>query len=343
MSYSHLVPLSIQNILDKALLDIALNRGELISLLSLDANSTQADALRLVGRHITKERFGMKSMLLCQTGVESFPCPADCVFCSFRQSAYTEPAWRIEDEHLTKINSIISHAQGIYAHFLLFMHTFDFSHMLRVIEKTRAQLPAGTSVVVNCGDVDAVQAKELKAAGADGAYHVVRLREGQDTQLNPTHRINTIKLLKDANLDWYTCCEPIGAEHSNEEIIDNILLSTEYNCFQNAVMRRITVPDSILESKGQISLLRSAQIVAVVAIAMRHNTQLSSIAIHEPDLLGLTSGANCIYAEFGSNPRDMTAETSHGRGHSPEYCRAILRDVGFNSLMQAKGCNDISL
>lgn len=341
--FSHLISPPIQDIFDKALSGIALNKLELITLLSLDANGSEANVLRFIGRHLTQERFGTKSMLLCQTGIESFPCPADCSFCTFKQSTYTGKAWRITDKRLAEINTMLCETQGTYAHFLLFMHTYDFAYMLRVVEKTRAQLPANTNVVVNCGDVDIVQAKELKDAGASGAYHVLRLREGIDTQINPEQRIKSIQSLKKAQLDWYTCCEPIGPEHSNEEIVDNILFTAEYECFQNAVMRRINISGSAMESRGQISLMRSAQIVAIVAIAMAHTTQLSSIAIHEPDLLGLSSGANCIYAEFEANPRDTDNNVCQHRGLSLTQCHAMLRDVGFTSLMQNQGYKDILL
>lgn len=343
MTLSNLVSLPIQRILDKALSKIALSRLELLTLLSLDSNSSEADALRLVGKHLTQQRFGKKSMLLAQTGIESFPCPAKCSFCSFSQDTYTGGNWRIKDERLTQINTDIQKIQGAYSHFLLFMHTYDFSYMLRTIEQTRKELPTCTNVVINCGDIDAVQAEELRAAGASGAYHVLRLREGEDTRINPKERIKSIQALKTSKLDWYTCCEPVGPEHTNEEIVDNILFTAEYECFQNAVMRRINIPGGVMEARGQISLIRSAQIVAVMSIAMTHSTQLSSIAIHEPDLLGLSSGANCIYAEFEANPRDINDSNFQSRGYSLAHCQSILRDVGFTSLMQNKGHKDILL
>ena len=343
MKFFNLVSSPIQDILDKALSGIALSRAELITLLSLDTNSSEADALRLTGRYITQRRFGTKSMLLCQTGIESFPCPADCSFCSFQQSSYLGDAWRIPDERLTEINKLLCNIQGTYSHFLLFMHTYDFAYMLRIVEKTRAELPSSMNIVVNCGDVDSAQVAELQSAGASGAYHVLRLREGEDTKITPAQRMESIKALKKSGLDWYTCCEPVGPEHTNEEIVDNILFTAEYECFQNAVMRRINIPNSIMEARGQISLMRSAQIVALVAIAMAQNTQLSSIAIHEPDLLGLSSGANCIYAEFEANPRDVTGSSYEPRGWLPMQCKSLLKDVGFTHLMQNKGHKDIIL
>ncbi len=50
------------------------------------------------------------------------------------------------------------------------MHTFDFE-----------RLPQGTRIVGNIGDFDLAQARELNAAGVNGAYHVCCVREGVDT------------------------------------------------------------------------------------------------------------------------------------------------------------------
>lgn len=323
-----------QTILEKALSGISLDRGELLHLLELEPNSADAAMLRLIGGRLSKQRFGGKAMLLCQTGIEAFPCPADCRFCSFGKTRSTLEPYRIPEKQLDAVNAMI-HAEGdVYAHFLLFMHTFDFSFMLQSVERTRAALPSGTQVVLNCGDLDSVQLEELKSAGANGVYHVLRLGEGVDTNLTPEQRIRTIDAIKKTNLDWYTCCEPVGPEHSNTELLDKILFAAERECFQNAVMRRISVPGTALYEKGQISLLRSAQLVAVVAIAMLQNPHLSSIAIHEPDLLGLTAGANCVYAEYGVNPRDTELDTSKGRGFTAARCRAMLQDCEYTSLMQ---------
>ena len=332
-----------QAILEKSLCNIPPSRSELLHLLSLDPYGMESDFLRSAAKSISRKRFGTKSMLLCQTGIESFPCSADCAFCNFGQSTFTQEVSRISNDALLLINNTLIHQKGAYAHFLLFMHTFDFSFMLDIVERTRKALPNNIDIVINCGDLEFTQVQELKSAGVSGAYHVLRLGEGKDTTIQPEERIKSIADLKKVGLDWYTCCEPIGPEHTNEEIIDQILLSSEYECFQNAVMRRICVPGSALASRGQIDLLRSAQIVAVLTLAMIGNKELSSIAIHEPDLLGLSSGANCIYAEFGVNPRDLATDTSDGRAYSLQDCKAMLHDVGYDSLMQAHGHTDLPI
>ena len=69
--------------------------------------------------------------------------------------------------------------------------------------------------------------------------------------------------------------------------------------------------------------------------AMTANPTLHAIAVHEPNSLGLVSGANSVYAEAGANPRDTTENTSSGRGLDTIACKRIFMETGFDSLYNA--------
>jgi biotin synthase len=205
------------------------------------------------------------------------------------------------------------------------------------VRLVRERIPKETQIVVNIGDFDKTQARDLKAAGVSGAYHVCRLREGTDTALDPEQRKATIRTIKDSGLDWYYCCEPIGPEHTPQELADQIFLGLEYGCFQHAAMRRVYVPSAPLSSYGQISELRLAQVTAVVALATLTCPETRSIAVHEPNLLGLTAGANTVYAETGANPRDTEKNTAGHRGRDIRDCKLMLYEAGFEHLLSSPG------
>jgi len=217
------------------------------------------------------------------------------------------------------------------------MHEYDFARLLEVVRAVRKVIPAHTQIVVNIGDFDATQAGEFRAAGVDGAYHVCRLREGIDTSLDPNQRKRTFEAIRKAGLDFYYCCEPIGPEHSAEELVEQIFLGIEFGCFQHAAMRRVHVPAAPLASRGQITERRLAQVVAVVALATFGLTETKQIAVHEPNLLGLAAGANTVYAETGANPRDTEADTSRNRGLDMADCRKMLYEAGFTTLLRGSG------
>lgn len=323
-------------ILDKALSGIQLSRAELIELTCLDEHSLEASYLRAAADAVSRARFANRGMLLAQVGVEAFPCPANCGFCNFGESHYTAERFVLDDDALRVLFAQCAESETLYAFFLMFMHTCNFERVLRSVRLARELFPETTDIVLNMGDFDRIQADELKSAGADGVYHVTRLREGIDTSLHVVDRLRTVTALKAVGLDWYTCCEPIGPEHTPEELVDQILTGREYECFQHAVMRRVAVPGTPLEGRGQITSLRFAQLTAVVVLAMIGTSTLTSIAVHEPDMVGLTSGGNCVYAEFGINPRDTVQDTSARRGLSIARCMSMLHEAGYEGLMRVK-------
>ena len=187
-----------------------------------------------------------------------------------------------------------------------------------------------TVMVANIGDFDYNAATHLKDAGYTGIYHAVRMGEGRDTNIKPEVRLKTIEVARDAGLLIGTCVEPIGPEHSIDEIVEKILIAREIQpCFSGA-MRRITIHGSRLEKYGMISEYHMAYLVAVVRLAM--GKDLIGNCTHEPNKLGAISGANLFWAEVGTNPRDTTIETSKGRGLDILSCIEMFKEADFDIL-----------
>ena len=327
----------VQGILDAAQGGIAPTRDECVFLLQFAETSFEAALLRAVADSSTRRRFDNGGIVLGQIGVEIAACPGKCKFCSFGEGHTAFEPSVMSDEDILRAADSFTASGELFALFLMTMHTFDFERLIRIVRKARERIPQGTQIVVNIGDFDLAQARELKAAGVNGAYHVCRLREGVDTALDPEQRKATIRFIKEAGLDWYYCCEPIGPEHSPEELADQIFIGLEYGCFQHAAMRRVYVPSAPLAPHGQISELRLAQVTAVVTLATLACPETKSIAVHEPNLLGLTAGANTVYAEAGANPRDLEKNTTGHRGRDISACKTMLYEAGFENLLTSPG------
>ena len=118
---------------------------------------------------------------------------------------------------------------------------------------------------------------------------------------------------------------------------EQLFLGVEYGCFQHAAMRRVYIPGAPLAERGQITELRLAQITAVVTLASLGCPDTKNIAVHEPNLIGLTSGANVVYAEAGANPRDTEENTTGHRGRDIQACKTMLYEAGFDNLLIAPG------
>lgn len=329
--------MTVETILREALLGLPPSKEECIRLLSLPENSPEADDLRKAAHIVSRQRFMSQGILKAQIGIDTSRCAGACKFCGFGDGVSDVDVRLMPIDEIVERAISLAGSEELYMLLLMTMHDFRFSRLLKVVDAVRAAIPTCTQLAVNIGDIDAVQARELAAAGVGGAYHVRRLREGIDTALSPAARVDTIHAFLDAGIQWYTCCEPIGPEHSPEELAEEIFLGVTLGCSLHATMHRIAVPGTPMASRGQISETRLAQITAVVALATVGLPRLAGISVHEPNLPSLLAGANAITAESGANPRDTTRNTEDGRGRSIEYCKTLLREAGYLELLRADG------
>lgn len=168
---------------------------------------------------------------------------------------------------------------------------------------------------------------EIKDTGYSGVYHALRLREGRDTSLSPKTRQESIRNFQEAGLSVGTCVEPIGPEHTNDELAEAILFTASFNPSFSGAARRITIPGARIASRGMISELRMSQIVAVTRLGMSQ-TVLGNCT-HKPCSLGAIAGANLFWAEVGANPRDVEKKTEEGRGETTERCKRIFHESGW--------------
>jgi|YelNatPaOPRAMG01_1025707.scaffolds.fasta_scaffold17414_7 biotin synthase len=327
----------IKIILNKALEGQPPSKSECVALLQLATDSLEAAALKATADIVSRRRFGNHGILLGQIGLETTPCIGNCKFCAFGKDHTSFKTSRLSlEEILTKARAF-TQSGDLYALFLMTMHELNLEWLLTVVERIRKEIPNHTQIVVNVGDFDVGQAREMRASGVSGAYHVCRLREGIDTSLAPAARRKTFEAIRSAGLDLYYCCEPIGPEHTPDELVEQMFLGIEFGCFQHAAMRRVYVPGVPLAERGQITESRLAQVVAVVALATLGLKETKQIAVHEPNLLGLVAGANTVYAETGANPRDTEEDTSRNRGLDMAACRKMLYEAGFTGVVRGDG------
>ena len=164
--------------------------------------------------------------------------------------------------------------------------------------------------------------------GFSGVYHALRLREGKDTGLSVEKRKQSIINFKEAGLEVDTCVEPVGPEHTNEELADMIAFTASINPSYSGAARRIPIPGTAMAGLGAISEMRMAQIVAVTRLGMPRSVRGN--CTHEPCTLGAVAGANLFWAEVGANPRDIEEKTEEGRGETVASCRSIFQESNWD-------------
>jgi biotin synthase len=73
-----------------------------------------------------------------------------------------------------------------------------------------------------------------------------------------------------------------------------------------------------------------AHILAVVRLALEYD--IEGTCTHEPNVAGAAAGANLLWAETGSNPRDVEKETERKRGMTVADCAAIFAEAEWRVL-----------
>jgi len=316
----------VAEILSKGREGNGISREEALVLMHLELESREAYGLMESANHLSRVHFGAKGERHMHIGLNVEPCPMDCAFCSLTKRAglFTERmdfpledilAWARQGE-----------ADGVDALNLMSTGTFSFSRLLEIGRRLKQEVRV--PLVANARDINHAEGEQLLDAGFVGFYHAIRLGEGTDTPFKPERRLQTIRVLHDVGLRWMNCVEPVGPEHRPEEIVDLMLLARREGATYSGVMRRINFPGSPKTSCGMISERRMAQMVAISRLVM--GATVRAHCIHEPHSLSLVAGANLVFPEVGSSPRDGQADTGKGRGHSNQRCAALLREMEWN-------------
>jgi biotin synthase len=271
-----------------------------------------------------------KAEVHAQIGVNLSPCPKNCSFCAFaaKNQVFKEKN-ELSVEDIIGL-SLRAEAVGANAIFLMATGDYPFSKFIEISGEVKTKVKPDTVMIANIGDLTYGEAKQLRESGYTGIYHAVRMGEGRETNIDPQTRLNTVRAARDGGLLIGTCVEPIGPEHSIEEIAEKTLIGREMKPCYSGAMRRISIPGSEMERHGMISEYRTAYVVAVVRLAMGRD--VVGNCTHEPNVLGATAGANLFWAEAGANPRDTEVDTSKGRGLGVRSCKEMFKEADFDIL-----------
>lgn len=306
--------------------DFNLSDEEILDLLKIDTGSDEFYRLLSVSNKLSRGKFNKKGYVFTQIGVNAEPCSVNCKFCSLATDHFSiDGRWQ---KSIEEVKTEVNRLQEYYFDDLFLMTTADYSFekFIEMGKQVKPMLKVHQEFVANIGDFDTEQAKRLVAAGYTGVYHIVRLREGIDTVAKVEDREKTLEAAQNSGLEIYYCIEPIGPEHSYEEILHEIKRARDLEIAVMAVMRRIAVPGTPLADRGQITASELTKIAAVSNIVVNPKRSMN---VHEPTQMSLLAGINQLYAEAGVNPRDTSSETENNRGFTPEKAWEMLWEAGY--------------
>jgi biotin synthase len=307
-----------------------LSRDELIHLLSLLPDCPESYLVMAEAHRLSRELAQGKAEIHAQLALNLAPCPGNCLFCSFAQinGVFKEEIQLRPDQAIAYARQF--EQDGANAVFVMTTARYPFEQFIEVSKEIKRNLKPETIFIANVGDQSYENARKMKDTGFTGVYHAIRLREGRDTSIDPEKRRESIRNFQEVGLEVGTCVEPVGPEHTNEELAEMIMFTASLDPSYSGAGRRITIPDTGMAGRGMINELRMAQIAAVTRLGMPRT--VTGNCTHEPCMLGAAGGANLFWAEAGGNPRDVKERTEEGRGETVARCKAIFHECGWDVL-----------
>lgn len=300
------------------------SKCDLLKFMEIDPESEECDQLGFLSREITEFFFGLTGTISSSIGVDTSPCKMNCKFC-----ALGEEWGLVKEKKEMTTDEVLDIAKKVYSkgYNRITLRTTEFYDIDKLCEMCRvitAELK-GCIVTVNTGEIYIEDAVKLYDAGCTGAYHSFRLGEGIDTKFDPQKRLDAIWSAIESPLILSSGVEPIGIEHTNEEIVDRIVKLREMGVRNVSVMKRFNVEGTPMGEMPEISDRRLAQIFAVTRIAGGKNW---NVGCHPNNPVAMRWGASSIGVEIGGSPR-ATRTSSEWTPCNHEEAEKMLNDAGY--------------
>lgn len=320
----------IYDIVEKGLEGNGLSAENVLALYEVEETSKEAAYIRWAGQELSMIAADGVAEIHAQIGLNSTVCPKNCKFCSFaacnnvRKGKYELP----KEDVLEYAKLYVE--EGANLILMLTTASYSFDKLVDMVGSVREVIPADMPLLVNTDDMQLDQCRQLKAAGANGAYHAVRMCEGEDTEIPVEKRFETFANLREAGLTLSTCVEPVGPEHTPEELTEATMRCISTNPLSAGVGKRIGVPGTLVYDRGMLTDVANANMVAVYRLATGRDLRLNCSA---NTVMTAASGANLAWAEVGTNPRDTVERTEHGgRGSNIAQLRKMFAASGWQVL-----------
>lgn len=291
----------IESMKEKALRGARVSREEVLRLLAFPPDSEAAALAGKAAREVARVAAGNEGRVWSAIGIDCRPCTMNCGFCSFGEK------WGlISEAHEWSEEAIIGAArrfvdEGAAWVTLRTTEFYGLDRLCALARKVREAVPGGYGLVANTGEFGPAQARRMREAGIDVVYHSLRLGEGTSTCFRPEERLATLRAVRDSDLRLAHLVEPVGPEHTDEEVADIVLTALAHGAALGGAMARINVKGTPFGSRPPLPDRRLAQIVAVTRLCGGIN--MPDICVHPPRREALDWGANVMVVETGAVPR----------------------------------------
>ncbi len=320
----------VERIVNRALAGELLNRNEMAVLFEIAPFTPESSYIETAARQLSSRLTDNTAEVHCHVGINLGNCAHNCKWCSFAavnkifQKAVILPM----EEVIHKCKKM--EEDGANAIYLVTTGMYPCKRLVETVREVRKHLAPDTVLIANADDFNLEEAYQLKNAGLNGVYHAIRFREGIESSIPVEKRFATMRAAHEAGLALGTCVEPVGPEHSTEELVNATIIARECGAVFSGTMRRIPIPNTEIGARGMLNEARLAHINAVVRLSTQH--EMIGTCWHEPSTAGPMVGANLMWAETGSSPRDTHEDCENTRGKSVADLKKMYWEAGWEVL-----------
>ncbi len=260
--------MSLQNIIDKALQDKALNRNEAQLILDWDDEDilSLVQGVYPVRKHFFGKRIKMHTLMNIQSGM----CAEDCSYCSQSRSSHAEvESYRMLQPHfvLPAAKKAVDNGSSKLCLVASMRGPTqrDLDVLTESIRQVRSHYP-DLEICVSLGILQDGQAAQLRSAGVSTYNHNLNTSEEHYAEICTSHtfqdRLDTVRQAQSAGL--LTCSGAIlGMGESDKDIIDLAFQLRELKARSIPLNFLIPIPGTVLESLQELSPQRCLKILAL--------------------------------------------------------------------------------
>ena len=317
----------IQQAYEDCISDKGMSRETMIKLIDLDPESGDADYLRELGGKAAQEITGGEACLWGAIGVDMITCGMNCRFCSFgaEWGVVKENTIFTDEEIIANVCDYVKN--GVRFIVLRTTEFYDIDDLCRKISRIREEVPGNYEMILNTGEFTLDIARQMADAGTSGVYHALRLREGIDTNLDPRERLDTMKSVQESPLKLISLVEPVGREHTSEEIADAFFITLDHDAYMTGTMARVPVKGTPLGEIEMITDKRISQLTAIFGLAAQR--KIKYICVHPASDIAVRAGANIVVVEKGAIPRDSAFVRNEWNSFTVDDAKAMLEAAGY--------------
>ena len=318
------------SVIDRCIRRLPVTKEDRRFLLSFAEDSEESSYIMSCADRFVRDSCDNTGEIGVQIGVIVGPCYANCGFCNFAYTTTDVEDYTMGDEELTRYLKKVTSDGLVSSVSLMTIHNFDFDDYLHLVDVARSVLPDDVRICSNTGDLEPHEARDLAKAGVTSAYHALRLGESIDNSLEPMGRDDTIKNLVHAGIKVAAGVEPIGPEHSVDEICSSFEHAMDMGCWCCSASPRVPVPGTRMFGLSSITDRRLKQIRAALLLSSTSlkNTEFGFYG-------GFYGGLNRFYGEYSNSPKDVEELSEKGMSHTVRWALDSLRADGYARLRMA--------